>query len=131
MSPGAAGYVLAFDYGERHIGVAVGQTVTATANPLTTLRARNGRPDWNVVARLVREWRPVLLVVGLPLNMDDTESDMSARATAFARDLERRTGVATRLVDERLTTRAAREQDPDRAHELAAVLIAESAMNEP
>jgi len=118
------GYVIAFDFGLRHIGVAAGQTVTASASPLTTLKARDGKPDWPALLAVVKPWQPKVLIVGLPLNMDDTESEMSQRARDFAAALERRTGIATVLVDERLTTRAAREQEGDHAE--AAVLIAET-----
>jgi putative Holliday junction resolvase len=121
-----ARYVMAFDFGLRHIGVAVGQTVTGTATPLTTLRAQSGKPDWPAVTALVREWRPGTLLVGLPLNMDDTESEMSGRARRFAAALGAQTRVPVELVDERLTSRAARAAGPDRAHEEAAVLIAET-----
>lgn len=116
--------MLAFDFGLRHIGVAAGQTVTATASPVTTLSAREGQPDWAEVAALVQAWKPIQLLVGLPLNMDDTESDMSERARRFAASLGRRTAVSTELVDERLSTRAAAEQGGD--HALAAALIAET-----
>lgn len=125
--PSASGYVLAFDFGLRHIGVASGQTVTGTATPLTTLRARHGRPDWAAVAELVASWRPLCLLVGLPLNMDETESDMSERAREFAAALERRTGIPSLLVDERLTSRAAREYGGE--HAAAAALIAETWLN--
>ncbi|MCB1683547.1 MAG: Holliday junction resolvase RuvX, partial [Pseudomonadales bacterium] len=106
------GYVLAFDFGLRFIGVACGQTITGTASPLTTLKARDGQPDWSVLQSIVAEWRPVLLLVGLPLNMDDTESGMSERARAFATSLERRTNTPVALVDERLTSRSAKSLDP-------------------
>ncbi|NBC22502.1 MAG: Holliday junction resolvase RuvX [Gammaproteobacteria bacterium] len=122
--PAGPGYVIAFDFGLRHIGVAAGQTVTASASPLTTLKARDGKPDWPALLDLVRPWQPHTLIVGLPLNMDDSESGMSERARAFAAALARRTGIVTVLVDERLTTRAAREQHGDHAE--AAVLIAET-----
>lgn len=125
--PSASGYVLAFDFGLRHIGVASGQTVTGTATPLTTLRARRGKPDWAAVAELVASWRPLCLLVGLPLNMDDSESEMSERARAFAAALERRTGIPCRLVDERLSSRAAREFGGE--HAAAAALIAETWLN--
>jgi putative Holliday junction resolvase len=121
----SAGYVLAFDFGLRHIGVAVGQTVTGTASPLTTLAARSGTPDWDAVTTLVREWRPQALLVGLPLNMDDTESAMSARARRFAGRLQATSGIRVHLVDERLTSLAVKDLGPDRAHAAAAVLIAE------
>lgn len=122
------GYVLAFDFGLRHIGVAGGQTVTGTAGPLATLTAEGGRPRWPELLELVESWRPVRLLVGLPLNMDGTESDMSEAARRFASALEKRCGIATELVDERLTTRAAQERARSNsgAHELAAVLIAET-----
>lgn len=119
-----SGYVLAFDFGLRHLGVAAGQTITASASPVTTLRARDGKPRWVEIIALVRTWAPIRLLVGLPLNMDDSESDMSARARDFAAALQRRTGVPVELVDERLTTRAAAQQGGD--HSLAAALIAET-----
>lgn len=121
-------YVLAFDFGLRHIGVAAGQTVTGTASPVATLRARDGKPDWPELTKLVAEWNPTRLLVGLPLNMDDTESEMSERARRFAAELARRTGLPTDLVDERLTTRAATEAGGTHAH--AAALIAETWLNE-
>ena len=127
MARAAPGYVLAFDFGLRHIGVAAGQTVTATASPVTTLRARNGNPGWDEVALLVDHWKPHRLLVGLPLNMDDTESEMSERARGFAAILERRTSIPTELVDERLTTREATHAGG--GHALAAVLIAETWLN--
>jgi putative Holliday junction resolvase len=122
----AYGYVLAFDFGLRHIGVAVGQTVTGTATPLTTLAARNGKPDWAALSSLVDHWRPAVMLVGLPLNMDGSESDMSARARRFADRLATLTEARVELVDERLTSHAVRAAGPQRAHEEAAVLIAES-----
>lgn len=127
--PQPHGYVLAFDFGLRHIGVASGQTITGSAGPLTTLRATGGRPDWPEVLKLIETWRPVRLLVGLPLNMDGTESDMSAAARSFARALEQRSGIATELVDERLSTRAARAEAGSQhagAHDLAARIIAET-----
>lgn len=115
-----AGFVLAFDFGLRHIGVAVGQTVTGTAAPLTTLAARMGRPDWQAVTALVNEWRPGVLLVGLPLNMDDTESEMSGRARRFATALGEHTHLPVHLVDERLTSRASRDAGPERARDTTA-----------
>jgi len=124
-----AGCVLAFDFGLRHIGVAVGQTVTRTASPLETIRATDGRPDWKSVDRLISDWRPCRLLVGLPLNMDDTESEMSERARVFARRLADRSGVEVTLVDERLTSYATRSATGS-SHAAAAALIAESWLND-
>lgn len=142
--PHAHGHILAFDFGMRHIGIAVGQSVTGTASPLTTVRARDGIPDWDALLALVRHWAPHVLLVGLPLNMDGTASAMSASARRFGNRLGGRTGVPVRLVDERLTSREA-ESVPARAgtgrdtgrprnadrHAIAAVLIAESWLRNP
>lgn len=72
--------VLAFDFGTKSIGVAVGQEITGTASPLAALKARDGIPDWNVIEKLYEEWQPQLVVVGLPLNMDGTEQEVTQRA---------------------------------------------------
>lgn len=64
--------VIAFDFGTKSIGVAVGQTITGTARPLAALKAREGIPDWELIAAVFREWQPDYVVVGLPLNMDGT-----------------------------------------------------------
>jgi putative Holliday junction resolvase len=92
--------LLAFDYGLRRIGVAVGQTITRSASPLPTLPASAGTPDFVRIDALVREWRPDLLVVGLPLAADGGETAMSRAAETFAQALERY-GVTVARVDER------------------------------
>lgn len=128
--------IIAFDYGTRHIGVAVGQSVTATATPLAPLAARDGVPDWDRVAALLSEWRPDRLVVGRPLNMDGTESELSQRAARFARRLHGRFGLPVAQWDERLSSFEARGQIIERSgsrdfrgenvDSLSAVLILES-----
>lgn len=123
--------VLAFDFGLKHIGVASGQTLTGSATPLTTIAARRGEPDWALVRDLVAQWRPAVLLVGLPLNMDGTESDMSARARRFAGKLSRETGVVVELVDERLSSFEARSIAPDDNHAVAAALIAQTWFDQP
>jgi len=99
--------LLGFDYGLRWIGVATGQTTTATATPLTRLGAREGVPDWEAVKRLLDTWQPDLIVIGLPLNMDGSESDLCVRAERFGRRLTGRFGARVAFQDERLTTREA------------------------
>ena len=99
---------LAFDYGTRKIGVAVGQSITGTATALPVLGARDGIPDWEAVGKLIAQWQPAVLVVGLPLNMDGSESELSARARKFANRLHGRFGLVVELEDERLSTRSAR-----------------------
>lgn len=109
--PGAPGGIvlLAFDYGARRIGVAVGQTTTGTASPLGTLSAESG-PDWQAVMRLLRDWGPQRLLVGLPCNMDDSDTVLTETCRGFAAELERRTGLPVELVDERLTSVAATDE---------------------
>jgi putative Holliday junction resolvase len=98
------GPVLGFDYGTERIGVAVGQTLTGTASPLTTLDAHGRNPDWTAIDRLVEEWRPAALIIGIPRNMDGSDSEMTARASRFLRQLRARHRLPTYGVDERLTT---------------------------
>ena len=102
--------LLAFDPGHRHIGVAVGQTLTGTATPLATLPTRKSEPDWPALARLVESWEPQAMVVGLPLNMDGTEQDTTRLARRFRNELKVRFGVPVHFVDERLSTREARDR---------------------
>ena len=104
-----SGTVLAFDFGEKRIGVAVGETQLALAHPLTTIASEQTQARFEAIARLVAEWQPRLLVVGLPLHMDDTEHALTARARRFARQLEGRFNLPVALVDERLSTYAATE----------------------
>lgn len=126
--------LMGFDYGTRKIGVAAGQAVTGSATPLEAVACRNGRPDWERIQALLNEWQPELLVVGLPLNMDGTASGSSRKARRFARQLSGRFALPARMVDERLSTREARERlgpaarkGPDpRVDSLAAVLLIES-----
>ena len=128
--------LLGFDFGPRKIGIAVGQTVTCTASPLTTIRARNDKPDWQRIEAVIKEWQPEAAIVGLPYNMDDTEMDWAPQAKRFARQLTGRFGLNVHLVDERLTSRAAREMLGAKATSLevvdamAAKLILETWLSE-
>ncbi|EIC20014.1 Holliday junction resolvase RuvX [Thiorhodovibrio frisius] len=126
-----------FDFGPRKIGIAVGQTLTGTARPLTTLRSRHNKPDWTGIERLVRDWQPCAAVLGLPKRMDDTEEDWTPLVRRFGRQLEGRFGLAVHLVDERLTSRAAREElggrfdnRDDQVDAVAAKLILETWLGE-
>ena len=97
---------MAFDYGARRIGVAVGQAATGSASPVGVVAVR-GEPDWEALGRCVREWSPTRLLVGLPYNMDGTETSLTATCRAFSVELERRCGLPVEFVDERLTSAAA------------------------
>lgn len=99
--------MLAFDFGEKRIGVAVGDLAIGIAHPLTTLASADNRARFAAIAALIEEWRPARLIVGLPAHADGTEHELSRLARRFAQRLEGRFGLATRLVDERLTSRAA------------------------
>jgi len=108
---GAGGeVVLAFDYGSRRIGVAVGQTLTETASPAGTVAARQSGPDWQALTERIHRWAPVRLVVGLPYNMDGTETTLTPVCRAFGEELTRRFGLRVEFVDERLTSVAANDE---------------------
>ncbi|MES9966165.1 MAG: Holliday junction resolvase RuvX [Sedimenticola sp.] len=130
------GTLLGFDYGPSKIGVAVGQTLTGSASPLDTLRSVQEKPDWEGISRLIEEWKPEALVVGLPFNMDDTEAEIAPRARRFARQLEGRYHLPVHLADERLTSLEAKRQlgrKPKKIEELdaiAAKLILETWLSE-
>ena len=104
-----AGTILAFDFGTRRIGVAVGEAVTGLAHPLATIAVLRKDDRFAAIGRLIDEWRPALVLVGLPTHADGTEHELTASAQRFARQLEGRFGVAVMLADERFTTHAATE----------------------
>ncbi len=108
--------VLAFDFGTRRIGVAVGNELLGSARELEPLPARDGIPDWPRVARLVEEWRPDLFVVGLPLTAEGEEQAMSVRARKFGKRLFGRYGVPCEMVDERGSTGEAKRIARERGH---------------
>jgi len=103
------GTILAFDFGTRRIGVAVGEHATRIAHPLATIESEKNAERFAAIAALVDEWRPALLLVGLPTHADSSEHELTARARRFARQLEGKFGVAVALADERYSTRAAVE----------------------
>lgn len=96
--------VIAFDFGTKSIGAAIGQEVTGTARPLASFKAKDGNPDWQLIEKMLKDWLPDLVVVGLPLNMDGTEQPVTAQAKKFANRLHGRFGVQVELHDERLST---------------------------
>jgi putative Holliday junction resolvase len=96
--------VLGFDFGEQRIGVASGQTLTNSATPLITLNAVNQKPDWQAIEKLIVEWQPDALIVGIPTYLDGSESDMTRRAQRFSRQLEGRFKLPIYTVNESLTS---------------------------
>jgi len=101
------GTVLAFDFGEKRIGTAIGETAIGIAHPLTTMHGAEKQRRFAAIEALVREWQPALLVVGLPAHLDGTEHEISRLARKFAGDLERRFKLPVEFIDERLTSAAA------------------------
>lgn len=101
------GTTLAFDYGARRIGVAVGNCQLATASALTTLNTRKGVTDWHALDQLIREWQPLTLVVGIPHHADGKEGALATRIREFASGLESRFDLPVAFVDESLTSREA------------------------
>lgn len=104
------GVYLGFDFGFKRIGVAVGQEITQTARPLAPLAADNGVPDWRQLIKLLAQWRPQALVVGLPTCIDDSEQYTTPAARLFAQELATRFAIPVHLVDERLSTKEARSR---------------------
>lgn len=98
------------DFGMKRIGVAIGQTVTKTARPLETLQANQGEPDWLVIDKLIKKWNPDAIVIGIPLNMDGTEQQVTMAARRFAKELRNHTNIKIYKIDERLTTKEARDR---------------------
>ena len=123
---------MGFDFGMKKIGIAIGQSITGTANPLVIITARDGQPDWVALEKIVKQWQPNKFIVGLPINMDGTPSEMSSKAEKFARRLTGRYDIPHQNWDERLTSFEARElANPDeQVDAIAAKLILESYFRE-
>lgn len=121
--------IIAFDFGTQKMGMAVGSSLIESATPLALFPMKDGIPNWDELLKIVKQHQPNLFLVGLPLNMDDSESELSTRARKFARRIRHQTNIETLMVDERLTTREARDelehyQAQGRAKKLAADSIA-------
>jgi putative pre-16S rRNA nuclease len=101
--------LLGFDFGNKKIGVAVGQTATRMANPLTTLRSHNQKPDWEAIAKLIHEWKPTGLVVGISKQQDGSDNVITPRMQKFSRQLNGRFNLPVYQVDETLTTFEAKQ----------------------
>ncbi len=101
---------LGFDYGTQRIGVAFGQSLTGTARAVCVLKARDGIPDWTQIENLIAEWKPSIFVVGIPYNLDGSESELMVRAVKFANRLNGRFNKPSYGMDERLSSIEAAEQ---------------------
>lgn len=105
-----SGIFLGFDFGMRHIGYALGQKATRTATGGGTISAINGIPDWKKLDGIIKEWQPEAFIVGWPLNMDGSEQPLIQHVTQFAKSLEAHYQLPIHFIDERLTTKEARER---------------------
>ena len=133
---GSVSTLLCFDFGLSNIGVAVGNTLTNEARPLTILSANNGKPNWDAVAALVEEWRPNALIVGNPIDESGQATVLSEKALRFARQLNGRLQVNVVLHDERFSSKEAKSRAREMGHtgdyathpidDLAASIILES-----
>ena len=101
--------IVAFDFGEKKIGVAVGQTSTYTSSPLQVIFNNHDKVNWNEISVLLEEWRPELILIGKPLNMDGTDSEIMKKVDTFYKKLESLYDAKFEYVDERLTTFEARD----------------------
>ena len=99
--------ILGFDFGTKRIGIAIAQEIIGTANPLTTVKAVKHKPDWESISKIIAEWQPDLLVVGLPLHMDGSEQPMTQAARRFSNQLNGRYQIPVELMDERLSSNEA------------------------
>lgn len=115
-----SGVVMAFDFGLRNIGIAIGQNITKSASTFYAIKAKEGEPDWMKLDSIVKEWEPSLFIVGDPINMDGTKSEFQKRIIKFSIDLKRRYAIKIYKMDERLTTKEAKERIKDESNGLQA-----------
>ena len=102
--------ILGFDFGTKKIGIAVGQSITQTVTPLITLASQNQKPDWETIEKLIKEWQPNILVVGLPVHLDGEEQAMTQAAKKFGNRLNGRFQLPVEFMDERLSSYEAEQR---------------------
>ena len=134
MSKGSPRVIMAFDFGTRNIGIAIGQEITRTASTFYAISANDGQPDWIELDMIINEWNPNLFVVGDPLNMDGTRSKIQESSDKFSTALYTRYDIEIEKTDERLSSREAKERleniqmgikDSTNKHSISAQIILE------
>ena len=106
---------MAFDYGLRNIGIAIGQNITKSASTFYAIKAKEGVPDWIKLDSIIEEWEPGLFIVGDPFNMDGTKSEFQKKIAKFSTELKKRYEIELKMMDERLTTKEAKERIQDKS----------------
>ncbi len=128
------GVVMAFDYGLRNIGIAIGQNITKSASTFYAIKAKEGLPDWVQLDSIIQEWEPSLFIVGDPFNMDGTKSEFQKKIVKFSEELKKRYEIELHMMDERHTTKEAIERihnkpdgikDSANKHSISAQIILE------
>ena len=126
--------IMAFDFGMRNIGIAIGQEITKTASTFYSIRAEDGLPDWAELDKIIEEWKPDIFVVGDPLNMDGTRSNIQESTDRFSIYINKRYDIKVEKTDERLSSREAKERleavpigvrDSSNKHSISAQVILE------
>ena len=134
MSKDSPRVIMAFDFGTKNIGIAIGQEITKTASTFYSIRANDGLPDWVELDMIVKEWNPNLFIVGDPLNMDGTRSKIQDSSDKFSAALNKRYDIGIEKTDERLSSREAKERleniqmgikDSRNKHSISAQIILE------
>jgi putative Holliday junction resolvase len=126
--------MMGFDYGTKHIGIAIGQTLTATASPLATISVRNQKPDWKHLNELIYKWQPQALIVGLPQHLDGSNSSLTDGVNGFIEELKQRYRLPVHTIDETLSSveaarkshQAHQKKDNKNINAIAAQVILES-----
>lgn len=122
--------ILAIDFGLKKVGLAIGNTLTKTSMPISTIFYKSKQELFNLLEKHVIEWKPEIIIIGNPLNMDQTESEMSKLAEKFSNQFSKKFNLAVELVDERLSSFEAKEFAKDgNLDAMAAKLILDSWMN--
>ncbi|QCI19062.1 Holliday junction resolvase RuvX [Buchnera aphidicola] len=132
--------IIAFDFGIKNIGVAIGEKILKKGKALNKITVNKGCPNWNDIKHLFKTWQPKHVVVGLPLNMNGTRQDMTKKAEKFANLLKHKFNISVELHDERLSTKEAKSLifnqygfkilQKSNIHSIAAVIILESWFNQ-
>lgn len=142
MSITTINIVMAFDFGTKKIGIAIGQTLTCTTRPLTVLQSTLGIPNWKKIDFVYNEWSPAIIIVGLPLRMDGSKQPITVLSRKFATQLKKRFQVTVQMHDERFSTVEARSfylnnynrpiniKKTEHINSIAAALILKSWLNQ-